>query len=128
MVRTAALAGASGVKFQTYQAKTIAAVDSPSYWDLREEPTTSQYELFKKHECYQFDFYEPIIALCSELELDFCTTCFDPDLLSQFVEYLPYIKISSSDLTNVLLIDAAIHMASLWLFHVARVLLPKFKT
>ena len=64
--------------------------------------------MFKKHECYHLDFYQPIISLCSELGIDFCTTCFDPSLLSQFIEYLPYIKISSSDLTNVLLIDAAL--------------------
>ncbi len=40
--------GADAVKFQSYKAETLASKDSPSYWDTTKEPTTSQYELFKK--------------------------------------------------------------------------------
>ena len=38
--------GASAVKFQTYKANLIASKFSPSYWDLNEEKTNSQFKLF----------------------------------------------------------------------------------
>ena len=41
-------AGVDAAKFQSYKAETIASKNSPAYWDLTKEPTTSQYELFKK--------------------------------------------------------------------------------
>ena len=41
MVETASLAGASAVKFQAYTADSLAAKDSPAYWDLTEEPTST---------------------------------------------------------------------------------------
>lgn len=45
MVREAKKAGVHAVKFQSYKARTLAAKDSPAYWDTTEEPTSSQYEL-----------------------------------------------------------------------------------
>ena len=48
MILSAKKAGATGVKFQTYKAEKIAAKESPYYWDLEMEPTTNQYDLFKK--------------------------------------------------------------------------------
>ena len=47
MVKEAKDAGCNAVKFQSYKANTIASKNSPAYWDTNEEPTTSQYELFK---------------------------------------------------------------------------------
>ena len=35
-------AGIHAVKFQTYKAETLAAADSPSYWDTSEEPQVSE--------------------------------------------------------------------------------------
>jgi len=48
LIESAARAGASCAKFQTYKAETIVRPDSPAYWDTKDEPTESQYELFKK--------------------------------------------------------------------------------
>ena len=48
MVLEAKKAGIHAVKFQSYKAGTLAAMNSPSYWDTSEESTTSQYELFRK--------------------------------------------------------------------------------
>ena len=50
MIHEAKEAGIHAVKFQTYKAETLAAKESPAYWDTNEEPTTSQYELFKKYD------------------------------------------------------------------------------
>ena len=104
MVRNAKLAGADAVKFQTYKSSSLAAANSPSYWDLDSEPCTSQRDLFNKHECFEFKFYEPIIKLCQELDIVFLTTCFDKDLVDIFDPFLSLYKISSSDLTNYELI------------------------
>ena len=107
MVKTAALAGANAVKFQTYASNTLAAEDSPSYWDLSEEPTDSQRKLFSKLEQPSINFYIPIIEKCKDLGIDFLTSCFDEDLLKTFEPYMSKIKISSSDITNYPLLKAA---------------------
>ena len=52
MIKEAKEAGIHAVKFQTYKAGTLAAKASPYYWDITEEPTTSQYELFKKFDSF----------------------------------------------------------------------------
>tara|TARA_B100000989_G_C19504168_1_gene455661 strand:+ start:483 stop:1505 length:1023 start_codon:yes stop_codon:yes gene_type:complete len=105
MVTNAKLAGASAVKFQTYDSHKLAAEKSPSYWDLNKEPTNSQRDLFKKFECTDLSFYLPIIKECKRLDIDFLTTCFDIDLVDIFDPYLKTYKISSSDLTNRILIQ-----------------------
>jgi len=105
LITLAKLAGANAVKFQTYKASTLAAVSSPSYWDLDSEPISSQRELFAKHECYDINFYEPLIELCKNLDIQFMTTCFDEELVDMFDPFLQQYKISSSDLTNFKLID-----------------------
>ena len=105
MVKNAKLAGADAVKFQTYKSSSLAAANSPSYWDLSSEPCASQRELFDKHECFSLDFYLPIIKACSDLGIVFSTTCFDRELVDIFDPFLEFYKISSSDLTNYQLID-----------------------
>ena len=52
MITAAANAGIHAVKFQSYRADTLAAKDSPAYWDTSEETTRSQYELFQKYDSF----------------------------------------------------------------------------
>ena len=47
MIKNAKENGADAVKFQSYKAETIVSKQAPAYWDLKEESTPSQYELFK---------------------------------------------------------------------------------
>ena len=107
MINNAKIAGASAVKFQTYDSSKLSKF-SPAYWDLKKEPITSQRELFKKFECNSLSFYLPLIKECEKLEIDFLTTCFDVDLVDVFDNYLNIYKISSSDLTNKILIKKII--------------------
>ncbi len=52
LVDEAAAGGADAIKFQTYKAETLAMRHSPAYWDLTQESTTSQFELFKKYDTF----------------------------------------------------------------------------
>ena len=64
MCKEACDAGADAVKFQTYKAETIASKYSPSYWDTSEEPTTSQFELFKKFDSFGEAEYRQLKQYC----------------------------------------------------------------
>ena len=57
MILEAKNAGVHAVKFQSYKAETLAAKDSPSYWDISEEAETSQYSLFKKFDSFGKEEY-----------------------------------------------------------------------
>lgn len=60
MCREAKGAGIHAVKFQTYKAESLAAADSPSYWDTSEEPIASQRELFEKFDSFgEPEYREP---------------------------------------------------------------------
>ena len=50
LINQAKEGGADAIKFQSYKADTLASKNSPSYWDISQEPTTSQHELFKKYD------------------------------------------------------------------------------
>ncbi len=92
--------GADAVKFQSYKAETLASKDSPSYWDTNEEPTTSQYELFKKHDSFWKDEMQELKDYCDEIDIEFMSTPFDIESANFLNEMMDVYKISSSDLTN----------------------------
>lgn len=100
LVQEAKIGGADAVKFQTYKADTIASKDSPAYWDLNEEPTTSQHELFKKHEGFWLEEMRILKAYADELNIEFLSTPFDAESAVFLDELMPAYKISSSDITN----------------------------
>ena len=57
LIDLCASAGAHAAKFQTYKADTLASIDSPAYWDLNQESSKNQHELFKKYACLISDYY-----------------------------------------------------------------------
>ena len=101
MVKEAKDAGCNAVKFQSYKANTIASKNSPAYWDTNEEPTTSQYELFKKFDSFGEEEYREIANYCKEIGIMFLSTPFDFDSIDYLDEFMDVYKISSSDLTNI---------------------------
>ena len=108
MVLSARNAGIHAVKFQSYKADTLASKYSPSYWDTSEEPTTSQYELFKKFDAFDEHDYRELSAFCEQIGIEFCSTPFDFESADYLDPLMNVYKISSSDLTNLPFI---VHMA-----------------
>jgi len=92
--------GADAVKFQSYKAETLASKDSPSYWDTSKEPTTSQYELFKKHDSFWIEEMQELKNYCDEVGIEFMSTPFDIESADFLNDMMDVYKISSSDLTN----------------------------
>ena len=108
MVLSAKNAGIHAAKFQTYKAETLASKYSPSYWDTSEEPTTSQYALFKKFDAFGKAEYEELSLFCKQVGIEFCSTPFDFESADYLDTMMDIYKISSSDLTNLPFIE---HMA-----------------
>lgn len=108
MILAAANAGLHAVKFQTYKAETLASKYSPSYWDTSEEPTTSQYELFKRFDSFGREEYRELSRFSEIVGIEFCSTPFDFDSADYLDGMMQVYKISSSDLTNLPFIE---HMA-----------------
>lgn len=105
MIRKAKEAGIHAVKFQTYKAGTLAAKASPYYWDITEEPTTSQYELFKKFDSFGYEEYKELKEYCDGIGIEFLSTAFDYDSADYLDELMEVYKISSSDLSNLPFIE-----------------------
>lgn len=105
MIKEACDAGIHAVKFQTYKAGTLAAKQSPYYWDITEEPTRSQYELFQKFDSFGETEYQELSDYCEELGIEFCSTAFDFESADYLDKMMNVYKISSSDLTNLPFIE-----------------------
>lgn len=106
MIKEAKNAGIDAVKFQTYKAEKIASRNSPAYWDLDEEPTTSQFELFKKFDTFGPEEYRELAEYCREIGIMFLSTPFDFEAIDFLDDLMDVYKISSSDLTNIPFIKA----------------------
>lgn len=105
MMLAAGEAGVHAVKFQTYKAGTLAAKDSPYYWDITEEPTRSQYELFRKFDSFGYEEYKELKQYADEIDVEFLSTAFDFESADYLDELMEVYKISSSDLSNLPFIE-----------------------
>ena len=94
-------AGADAVKFQSYKADTIVSKNSPAYWDLSKEPTTTQHALFTKHDGFNKEDYEALCDHAHEVGIDFMSTPFDYASADYLNDMCDIYKISSSDLSNL---------------------------
>jgi len=92
--------GADAIKFQTYRAETIASKDSPAYWDIEQEPTKTQFQLFKKYDKFWKPEFEELKKYCDGVGIEFLSTPFDIDSACFLNDLMNVFKISSSDITN----------------------------
>lgn len=93
-------AGIDAVKFQSYKANTIVSKNSPAYWDTKEEPTKTQYELFLKYDAFGEKEYRDLCEYCNSVGIDFLSTPFDYYSADYLADMVDIYKISSSDLSN----------------------------
>ncbi|MFW9896748.1 MAG: N-acetylneuraminate synthase family protein [Candidatus Thorarchaeota archaeon] len=105
MIEEAKKNGADAVKFQTYKTERIVSKHAPAYWDLKEEPTDSQYKLFKQYDKFGFEEYKEISEFCNNKDIMFLSTPFDFSVADYLDLLMPIFKISSSDLTNTPFIE-----------------------
>ena len=96
LIEEAAEAGADAIKFQTYRADSIAVRKSPAYWDLEEEPTTSQHELFSKYDKFWKSEFEQLKSHCDKTGIEFLSTPFDIESAIFLNDLMGAFKISSS--------------------------------
>lgn len=101
MILKAREAGIHAVKFQSYKAETLAAKESPSYWDTNEETETSQYSLFKKYDSFGEKEYDSLYQYCESIGIEFLSTPFDIESADYLDNMMNVYKISSSDLNNL---------------------------
>ena len=101
MISEAKECGVDAVKFHSYKAETLVSKNSPAYGDLSEEPTTSQFDLFKKFDKFGVGEYRELAEYCKELGIKFLSTPFDFESVDYLDEFMDIYKISSSDLTNI---------------------------
>ncbi len=92
--------GVDAVKFQSYKADTIVSKQSPAYWDTTEEPTKTQYELFRKFDSFNAKEYGELCQYSRQIGIDFMSTPFDYASADYLTDMVDIFKISSSDLTN----------------------------
>ena len=105
IIKLAKEGGADAVKFQSYKAETIACKESPYYWDLKEVPIKSQYELFKKFDKFGFKEFKILKRYCDKIGIDFLSTPFDLDAVDYLDKLVPFFKIASADINNYPLIE-----------------------
>lgn len=97
LVDAALEAGADAIKFQSYKAAKIAAIDSPLYWGGKE---TSQREAFAKSDKLPADDFADVVDYAEAMGLIGFSTPFDLGAVD-FLESLgvPLYKIASGDIT-----------------------------
>jgi N-acetylneuraminate synthase len=105
MIDEAKKAGIDAVKFQTYKAEKLAVKSSPYYWNISEEPTRTQYELFKKYDSFNYNEYYELSKYCRNTNIEFLSTPFDCDAVDYLDELMDVFKISSSDINNLPFIE-----------------------
>ena len=100
LIEEAKEGGADAIKFQTYKARAIACKHSPYYWDIKKEPTKSQFDLFKKYDKFWKKEFEALKKHCDKCKIEFMSTPFDMESAQFLNELMGAFKISSSDITN----------------------------
>lgn len=101
LIDLAKLGGADAAKFQSYKANTLASKNSPAYWNTQNEPTISQYDLFKKYDNFNSKQYEDLASYCNKVGIDFLSTPFDDESIEFLDPIMPFYKIASADITNL---------------------------
>ena len=108
LVHAAKAAGADAVKFQTFIPEIGVLADTPLAEYQKKAMKTEANTMLEmvRTLALKFEEFEELNALCGEVGIDFMSTPFDRPSARLLVGMdLPYIKISSGDLDNFLLLE-----------------------
>ena len=105
MIDQLAEVGCDAAKFQSYSAAKISSKNSPAYWDMNEEKTSTQYELFKKYDQFNFTHFLKLKNYCDKKGIEFMSTPFDNDFVDILDPMVSRFKIASADITNIPLLE-----------------------
>jgi sialic acid synthase SpsE len=106
LISDAKNSGVDAVKFQTYKANELAIKNSPAYWDLSKEKTTTQRKLFEKYDKFEDVEFKNLYLECKKKKIIFMSTLFSVQLVNKLSKFLSVLKIASADITNVPLLKA----------------------
>ena len=130
LVRAAKVAGADAVKFQTFIPEIGVLADTPlAEYQKRAMRTEASTMLeMVRGLALTFDNFLELRALCDEIGIDFISTPFDRPSARLLVSMdLPYIKISSGDLNNFLLLEEVARSRSCIIISTGMGTLPEIK-
>ena len=105
MIDQLAEVGCDVAKFQSYSAAKISSKNSPAYWDLSEEKTATQFELFKKYDLFNHAHFLKLKDYCDKKGIEFMSTPFDNDFVDILDPIVTRFKIASADITNIPLLE-----------------------
>lgn len=106
LIQAAAEAGAHAVKFQYYKANTLAAKNSPVYFQQDGNPAATQHEFFSRYDKLDRSDYETLARTCELAGMDFGCTVFTPEDVTWIDPLVKWHKVASADITNWPLLDA----------------------
>ena len=103
LIASAAKAGASAIKFQSYKAKTLCTKNAPRFWDWEgeEKQDGTQFDSYSILDSFGKEEHLKLKSICDDYGIVFMSTPFD----FEAVDYLDEIgmkayKIASCDITN----------------------------
>ena len=108
LIKSAKLAGADIVKFQTYKADKLVIKRSPRFWNWSGEKIKNgtQYDSYSKLDYFNKKEYEKLFQLCKKYKIEFMSTPFDEDAVDMLVKIgMKGFKVASCDLTNYPLLE-----------------------
>jgi len=103
LISSAAKAGASAIKFQSYKAKTLCTKDAPRFWDWEgeEKKDGSQFDSYSILDSFGKEEHLELKKMCDKHGIEFMSTPFDFEATDYLDEIgIQAYKIASCDITN----------------------------
>lgn len=108
LIKSAKIAGADIIKFQTYKASKLTTKKAPRFWSWEGErdKNGSQYDSYSILDKFGEDQYSELIRICKDYKIEFMSTPFDTESASMLVKLgMKGFKIASCDITNLPLLE-----------------------
>lgn len=108
LIKSAKIAGADIIKFQTYKASKLTTKKAPRFWNWEGErdQNGSQYDSYSILDKFGEDQYSELIRICKNYKIEFMSTPFDTESARMLVKLgMKGFKIASCDITNLPLLE-----------------------